>query len=166
MNIRILGYKDATKYKELRLQAINDSPTSFCSSYAQEEIYTLQETEHNIRPQTDQFTLGAFEGDQLIGMVTFKRETNANLNHKGRLMEMYVTPEMRKKGIGRAMLEELLRLLKENEGLEQLYVTVEATNVQVLELCKSLDFNQYAIEKRAMKMDGKYFDELWMVKNL
>ena len=166
MSIRILGYKDATQYKDLRLQAINDSPTSFCSSYEQEEIYTLQETEHNIRPQTDQFTLGAFDGQQLIGMVTFKRETNAKLNHKGRVMEMYVSPDMRNKGIGRAMLEELLRLLKESEGLEQLYLSVESTNIQVLELCKSLEFNQYATEKRAIKIDGNYYDELWMVKNL
>lgn len=166
MNIRILGYKDASQYKELRLLALNESPTSFCSSYEQEETYTLQETEHNIRPQTDQFTLGVFDDEQLIGMVTFKRDTNARLNHKGRVMEMYVSPENRKKGIGRAMLEELLRLLKENEGLEQLYLTVEVTNIQVRELCKSLEFHQYAIEKRAMKIDGNYYDELWMVKNL
>lgn len=166
MNIRILGYKDAAQYKELRLEALKDSPPSFCLSHEQEEIYTMQEIEQQIRPQTDCFILGAFEGEQLIGFVTFKRETNSNLSHKGRVMEMYVSPELRNKGIARTMLEELLRLLRENEGLEQLSLTVEATNIQVIELCKSLEFNQYALEKRALKVDGNYYDQVWMVKEL
>ena len=166
MNIRILGYKDAEQYKKVRLHGLLNYPTLFSSSYEHENNYTVQEVEQRIRPQTDKFTVGAFEGEQLMGIATFIRETSDKLNHKGHLVGMYVLPEARGKGIARALIEELFRLLHENSGLEQLHLSVESTNERAIALYKSLGFTQYALEQRALKVEGNYYDELWMVKHL
>lgn len=166
MNIRILGYKDAEQYKKVRLHGLLNYPTSFSSSYEHENNYTVPEIEQKLRPQADKFTLGAFEESQLIGVATFIRETSAKLNHKGRLVGVYVIPEARGRGVARELIEELLRLLRENEGLEQLHLTVESTNDRAIRLYESIGFKQYAKEQRALKVDGNYYDELWMVKEL
>ena len=46
----------------------------------------------------ENFTLGAFEGDKLIGMATFIRETGLKERHKGRIYGVYVTSSQRGKG--------------------------------------------------------------------
>ncbi|MGN7477491.1 GNAT family N-acetyltransferase [Solibacillus silvestris] len=166
MNIRILGYKDASQYKKIRLQALYNYPALFSSSYEHEKNYTIQEIEQRLRPQAEKFTLGVFEGERLIGIVAFVRETSAKLYHKGHIMGMYVVPEAREKGAARMMLEELFRLLRKNDGLEQIHLTVGSSNEQAIALYESLQFKQYAIEQKALKIDGIYYDELWMVKNL
>ncbi|AMO86531.1 ribosomal-protein-alanine acetyltransferase [Solibacillus isronensis B3W22] len=166
MNIRILGYKDAEQYHKVRLHGLLNYPTFFSTSYEHENNYTVPEIEQRLRPQADKFTLGAFGGNQLLGIATFKRETSAKLNHKGLLVGMYVMPEARENGVARAMIEELLRLLRENEGLEQLHLTVESTNERAIGLYESLGFKQYALERRALKVDGNYYDEVWMFKEL
>lgn len=166
MNIRILGYKDAEQYKKLRLHALYNYPTYFSSSYEQEKNYTIQEIEQRLRPQADKFTLGAFQDEQLIGMATFIRESNIKLNHKGHLMGLYVSPDVRGKGVARELLEELFRLLRKNDGVEQLHLTVETTNEQAISLYESLGFKQYAVEQRALKVDENYYDEVWMAKDL
>lgn len=166
MNIRILGYKDAEQYKKVRLHGLLNYPTLFSSSYEHENNYTVPEIEQRLRPHTDKFTFGAFQGEKLLGIVTFIRETSDKLNHKGRLVGMYVLPEAREKGIARALIEELVRLLNENSGLEQLQLTVETTNERAIKLYESLGFKQYAVEQRALKVDGNYYDQVWMVKEL
>ncbi|MER2113909.1 GNAT family N-acetyltransferase [Solibacillus isronensis] len=166
MNIRILGYKDAEQYKQVRLHGLLNSPTLFSSSFEHENNYTVPEIEQRLRPQADKFTLGAFEENELIGIATFIREAGAKLNHKGVLVGLYVMPESRGKGVARDMIEELLRLLRENDGLEQLHLTVESTNEQAISLYESLGFKQFAKEERALKVDGNYYDQVWMVKEL
>lgn len=166
MNIRILGYKDAEQYKKVRLHGLLNYPTLFSSSYEHEKNYTVPEIEQRLRPQTDKFTLGAFQENQLIGIATFIKETSAKLNHKGRLVGIYIMPEARGNGVARDLIEELLRLLRENNDLEQLHLTVESTNERAITLYESLGFKQYAREQRALKVDGNYYDELWMVKEL
>lgn len=166
MNIRILGYKDAEQYKKVRLHGLLHYPTLFSSSYEHESNYTVPEIEQRLRPHTDKFTVGAFQDEQLVGIVTFIRETGAKLIHKGRLVGMYVLPEAREKGIERVLIEELVRLLNENSGLEQLQLTVESKNEPAIKLYESLGFKQYAVEKHALKVNGNYYDEVWMVKEL
>lgn len=166
MKIQMLGYKDAEKYKLLRLQALQNHPEYFGSTYEQEVGITFEQTKERIRPTANKFTLGAYDDEQLVGLVTFIREFGEKTHHKGHVVGMYVTPEARRKGIGQAMLEKLFEYTRKIEGLEQLNLMVTSTNENAIAVYRSLGFEQYGIEKRAMKVDGRYVDELLMVKFL
>jgi ribosomal protein S18 acetylase RimI-like enzyme len=48
----------------------------------------------------------------LIGMVKFRREEGLKNHHKGRILSMFVQPESRGQGVGKALLREVIARTK------------------------------------------------------
>lgn len=91
------------------------------------------------------------------------RETSLKTAHKGNIYGMFVAPETRGMGVGKLLLEELIRKAKNSNGLEQLNLTVVSNNVAAKKLYTSLGFDVYGVERNALKDNGEYFDEDLMV---
>ena len=111
------------------------------------------------------FYLGAFD-ETLIGMVGFYREEGIKDRHKGYVVSMYVLPEKRGYGMGKALMQELIAQAKQLAGLEQLQLAVVTTNRAACLLYRSLGFEVYGTEPRALKMGEHYWDEDLMVLGL
>ncbi|WP_068786165.1 GNAT family N-acetyltransferase [Paenibacillus phocaensis] len=167
MNLRILEEREAAIYQSLRLHGLKDNPEAFGSTYEREAAFSLETVEDRIRPDEDRFVLGAFdEHGTLMGIVTFIRDKSPKIRHKGNVFGMYVTPGMRGKGVGRALMRELLVRAKQLNGLEQLNLTVVSANGQARRLYESVGFRTFGTERRALKWDGVYFDEDYMALRL
>ena len=50
--------------------------------------------------------------------------------------------------------------------VEQLQLTVVASNERALQFYKNMDFETYGIERRALKIGGTYHDEAMLVRFL
>ncbi|WP_276357665.1 GNAT family N-acetyltransferase [Cohnella caldifontis] len=166
MNIRILQESDAAKYQDIRLNGLLTNPEAFGSTYDRESEFSLETVRERIQPSEGKFVLGAFQADQLAGIVTFVRENSLKTSHKGNVFGMYVRPEARGKGIARQLLLELIRITKNNEGLEQINLSVVSSNEAAKKLYLSLGFEVYGVERNALKHNGQYFDEDLMVFRL
>ena len=70
---------------------------------------------------------------------------------------------MRGKGIGRKLLSSLLEIAKQDQSLEQIHLAVSTTQDAARHLYRSLGFESYGIEPRALKIDSTYVDEDHMV---
>ncbi len=81
------------------------------------------------------------------------------MRHRANLFAMYVTPSIRKQQVGRQLVQEALRALEERPWIEQVHLSVVRTNEAAKALYRSLGFESYAIEPRALKIDGTYHDE-------
>lgn len=115
----------------------------------------------------DAFTLGAWMAEnELVGAVSFEREIRTKLRHKGLLFRMYVRADASGKGIGRRLIHETVKRAGEIAGLEQINLTVVASNVKAKHLYSSEGFKSFALESRALKMDGTYADEEQMALSL
>ena len=79
---------------------------------------------------------------------------------------MYVAPSMRGSGIGKSLLLELVAKAKSCTGLEQINLAVISDNEIAKKLYKSLGFEVYGVEHNALKYNGQYFDEDFMVLKL
>ncbi|OPG15466.1 GNAT family N-acetyltransferase [Ferroacidibacillus organovorans] len=168
MNIRLLVDGDAEMYREVRLRALKNDPDSFGSTYEQEATRPLGNFIERIRHTRDQFTLGCFDdSDTLVGIVNFVRENRLKTAHKGNIYGMYIEPQLRGRGVGKALLLALIeRATKECEGLEQIHLTVVSNNESAKRLYTTLGFEVYGVEPHALKFDGHYFDEDLMVLRL
>ncbi|AJQ62431.1 acetyltransferase (plasmid) [Bacillus thuringiensis serovar morrisoni str. 4AA1] len=168
MNIRLLNDSDAQVYREVRLHALKNDPDAFGSSYEQEETKPLGHIIERIHHTKDQFTLGCFDdSNKLVGIVNFSRENRLKTAHKGNIYGMYVEPQFRGRGLGKALLLALIeRATKECEGLEQIHLTVVSNNKSAKRLYVSLGFEVYGIEPHALKFDEQYFDEELMILRL
>ncbi|MBB4825067.1 RimJ/RimL family protein N-acetyltransferase [Sporosarcina luteola] len=164
MKIRILHESDAQEYQELRLSGLQINPEAFGSTYEREVTFSQETIKERLNPTTDKFVLGAFdEQDSLVGMVTFMRETNLKMSHRGNVYGMYVAPQGRGQGVGKSLLIELIRRVNNFEGLEQIHLTVVSDNYAAKKLYKSVGFEAYGVERHALKYNGQYFDEDLMV---
>lgn len=165
MHIRQLTEADVEIYRALRLACLRESPHAFTSSHEEFSQRTLDSITQQLRGQ-ENFMLGAFEDEQLVGMVGFYRETVLKLRHKGHIISLYVRPEYRSRGIARALLVEAIARARRLPDLKQLLLGVVVTQTTAKRLYESLGFTVYGREPHAVKIGDEYFDEEFMLLNL
>lgn len=164
MKIRILTEEDVSKYQVCRLNALKTNPEAFSSTYEREAAFSIETVKERINPTSDKYVLGAFDNKEtLVGIVTFFRETGLKTKHKANVYGMYVAPEARGKGVAKHLMQELINKAKEIDRVEQLLLTVVQDNVSAKKLYNSLGFEVYGVERNALKVNGEYLDEDWMV---
>lgn len=163
MEIRELKPTDAEDYLIIRLEALNNSPDAFASSYEEEKNKPADHYKNRFTAPTNTFTFGAFESSELIGVVTLAREQLLKLKHRANITAMYTKPEKRGSGIGKALILKVIEKAEKLEGIEQLYLTVVTTNTPAKKLYSSCGFEVFGKEKRALKFDDTYYDEDHMV---
>lgn len=165
MIVRQLTVEDGEIVWQLRLRALQNNPEAFGGTYEETIERGFENYIQRLRGANDSFWLGAFE-DTLIGMVGFFREEGLKDRHKGFIIGMYVTPEARGKGAGKALLIKAIARARKLVGLDQLHLAVVVTNKPAITLYRSLGFEVYGIEPRALKKDGQYWDEELMILKL
>lgn len=166
MTIDELTPADAAAYQALILVGLKAHMESFRIA-AQD----AEDAEEPMVPfatnQPDNFTLGARLADgELVGVVSFERQTRTKLRHKGLLYRMYVRADVASQGIGKRLVQEAVKRARSIENLEQINLTVVASNAKAKRLYASEGFKTFALEGRALKMGETYFDEEQMVLRL
>lgn len=167
MEIRLLTADDASEWLRLRLEALETDPEAFSSSV--EEHHTL--TAEGVRSRLgstveDSFVVGAFQEGRLFGTVGFYREKGPKNRHKGRVWGVYLTPKARGTGVARQMMEHMLGRAARIDGLGQILLAVTTTQKAAHKLYRSLGFETFGTEPRALKIGEKYIDEEYMILRL
>ncbi len=162
MQIRRLTPADASAFQELRLAGLMEAPSAFGSSYEEEKAFPASTIEARLATRPDRGPFGAFEDDNLVGLVALGRENANKLAHKALIWGMYVAPHARNKGIARALLAEALRLARSVADVKQVNLSVNADNVAAIRLYESAGFKAFGREPGALFIDGELHDEMHM----
>ncbi|WP_226659191.1 GNAT family N-acetyltransferase [Pseudalkalibacillus hwajinpoensis] len=163
MEVRQLTANDAEAYWALRLEALKKNPEAFASSY-EEAILKDDPIQSTARNMESGATFGAFDNEMLIGVITFVRGSGIKVRHKADLFAVYVTPEYRGKGTGRALLSRVIDYAKNQDALIKLSVSVVSTNERAKHLYKSFGFKTVYIEEKALYVQGQFLNEEHMVQ--
>ena len=163
--MRILTEVDTEAYWKLRLRALKEEPQSFGGSYEEAVKIPLAEITPKLKSSQDSFIVGAF-CPYLVGLVGCYRRSGLKLQHKGNIWGMYVAPEFRGKGLGKALMEKLIAHASTLPHLESLLLSVVTTNKVAQDLYLSLGFTTYGIERKILKIADRYFDEELMTRDL
>lgn len=81
------------------------------------------------------------------------------MRHKGLLFRMLVASEAAGPGLGRRLIQAVVARARGQVGLEQINLTVAASNERARQLYESEGFRTFAPEKRALKIGDAYYDE-------
>lgn len=158
--IRFLTASDASAYWAIRLEALECEPEAFGSS--PEEHYALSMDVIASRLSSDNgenFVAGAFDGERLVGTAGFYRGRELKQRHKGHIWGVYVSREFRGRNVGRDMLRSVLERAASIDGIEQVMLSVTTTQLAAVKLYRSLGFEPYGCERRALKIGDRYLDE-------
>jgi RimJ/RimL family protein N-acetyltransferase len=162
MHIRRLTPQDSASFQAVRLAALQDAPSAFGSSFEEERSFPSSVIEARLALKPDRGPFGAFDGEELVGLVALGRESMQKLAHKALVWGMYVKPEHRGKGIGKALLREALSLARSVPEVVQVNLSVNAANASAIRLYEAAGFKAFGREPRAMRINGEFHDELHM----
>ncbi|ESX71678.1 GNAT family N-acetyltransferase [Mesorhizobium sp. LSHC414A00] len=156
--LRRLSASDAEAFRELRLEGLKNHPNAFGSSWEEEAekplAWFVEQLEQNI------IVAGSTESGQLVGIAALGFHRALKQRHKGVLWGMYVRPRARGSGLAAALVEHLLD--KARGMIEEVHLTVVASNEAAIRLYTYYGFRKYGLERRALKVGERYYDELWM----
>ncbi len=161
--LRELCPDDAEAYRPLRLEALQDAPSAFASSFEEESARDLEATRERLRAGPDGATFGAFLAGRLVGTSTIFRVSRLKERHKAYLVGMYVAPTARRSGVGRALVAAVLDRAQTMPGLRQVLLGVEAGNAPARALYEAFGFEAFGTERDALIVDGVAYDEVHMV---
>jgi GNAT superfamily N-acetyltransferase len=164
--IRQLSGDDAQSLRDLRQRALAEHPEAFGSAPEEEAALTLEQFTGNYLSPPLRITLGAFAGDQLVGIASLLRWSPRKTRHKAMVTGMYVAPEARGAGLGRVLLEALIEYARGLEGLRDLSLAVTVTNTAARTLYQRLGFVPFGIESDYIYADGAYHSIEWMLLRL
>ena len=157
VQIRRLMPADAGLYREIRLEALQQAPEAFGSTFEQEGSRSLAQFEEAL---TKADVFAAFRETALLGMAGYRTQAGAKQAHKGLLWGMYVRSIARGTGVAKRLVEAVLGHARERVELVQL--TVVSENEAAQRLYRSCGFVAYGHEVHALKQGGRYYDEVLM----
>ena len=166
VEVRILHENDAEALWLIRLEALQHEPHAFSESAAEHQVRTVEEVAARMRAMAESFGLGAFCDGHLVGILRFERAQREKNRHRASLHSVYVTPEYRGRGIARALLAEVLRLARAQQGLEQIELAVSTKQAAAKRLYQSFGFTCYGREEHALKIGREYIGYDLMILRL
>jgi RimJ/RimL family protein N-acetyltransferase len=160
MIIKLLTEDDAPIFRSLRIQALRDDPIVFISYY-EFEINKPMFYFKNLIASSKIY--GVFIDNKLVAMTTVARNSFKKQNHKAVSTFTYTTPSSRGQGLARAVKIVALDGAQK-DGIKQISTGIISTNIAMIELNKSLGFNETYTEKNAMQHYGIFYDLTYLIK--
>lgn len=167
--IRELGPDDAEAYKAIRIKALSEHPEAFGQSSEEAQQQSVEEIRRDIAGwhSAGGFALAAFtEEGSILGMVAVGRSKYEKMRHRGHIWGVYVDPSTRGQGIATKLFDGIIARASKSSGLVQLDIEVVTENTVAFELYKKMGFVVVGEQPRAIKVNGKYFDEHLLVRHL
>ena len=159
----VLQPSESLLYRSIRLESLKTYPNSYGSNYEDQQQRKELGFEGIIKQQLpDQFIMGAFQANQLLGICGFYRNQDEREQHKGAIIQMYVRPSFQGQKIGYALLKATLERGFHLPEVERINLGVYAHNIAAIQIYKKVGFEVYGIEKNCLKIKEGYIDLLLM----
>lgn len=156
--INLLSKKDWQAWKQIRLNALKSSPTSFASSFEEESNCPNEKFQEDL-VKNDIF--GVFVDSNLIASAGFYSLNAIKLKHRGMLWGMYTQPEYRRHSVASNLIDTII--IHAKNRVTQLHLSCVTTNLNAITLYQKHGFKIYGTEPNSLKVSDHFFDEHLMV---
>lgn len=162
MTVRPLTAADALAFRDIRLECLRLHPDAFGSTLADWRDKTQADY---IRRIEDGVIFGLFTEKGLGGLLAYDREKGGNARHRAGIHAVYLRKDLR----GRGAIDQLIAAAVEQarrDGVTQLELAISESNARAGAAYARNGFVRYAVTPRALLVDGRYLDEIHMIRRL
>ena len=156
MPVERLRPADAAAYRALMLDAYGSGSRAFTSTVAEREHLPINWWRARMaggdRPV--EMVLGVRRAGRLCAVAGLAFERRERLRHKASLFGMWVAPEARRLGVGRALVEAVLAQAAARPGIVLVQLTVTQGNVEAQSLYERCGFRPFGVEPLAVAFDA------------
>lgn len=131
--------EDAFVYKDVRLRALEDTPTAFSSTYAKEAEFSDAEWRKRAESCNGEKRIGflAFDDERACGMVfCFREEGDPTV---GTIVSMWVDPTVRRVGAGKQLIDAVVEWAP-GVGIRELKLMVTSVNQGAMAFYERIGF--------------------------
>ncbi len=158
IDIRPITREEAPTWRALRLEAMRAYPSAFSASPDDWERLPMEEVTKRIpAPGGDDVLFGVYLDGELMGCAGFMREKGAKESHKGYLWGVYLRATLQGRGLGARLTQTVIGWARPRVDL--LRCSVSSDNLGAKALYLRLGFVLYGTEPRAIRIDGRDYDE-------
>ncbi|WP_447803555.1 N-acetyltransferase family protein [Pseudomonas serbica] len=165
MLIQRLDASHALDYRTMTLEAYDRHPRAFTSSVRERATMPLSWWESRLTGKLD-VVLGAFDEGRLAGIAGLALEPREKARHKATLFGMYVSADVRQRGLGLQLVQAVLAEARTHQYLRLIKLTVTAGNDAAFNLYRRCGFVQFGLEPMAVRVGEEYFDKIHMWREL
>ena len=155
--------------KRLRLEALREEPSAFASSLDEEGAFSdelWRARLESARNRAGNLTYFAELEGELVGMAGASWPDRAKIRHVANVYGVYLRPALRGRGIAAALMRALLDELAAGTQIEKVGLTVNQDSPAAIRLYERLGFEVVGRAARDLKLDGRYYDLLYMELHL
>jgi ribosomal protein S18 acetylase RimI-like enzyme len=158
IDIREATPADASQFRELRLHALQDSPTAFSADYHKNLHEPLQYWEERLTMHPDEATVFlAMHAAALLAMTGIVRGGSPKTRHSATIWGVYVQPEWRGLHLAEQLIRSCFTWAKARKIIgARLGVTV--TNTSAIRCYERCGFQITGTEPRALYHEDRYHD--------
>jgi GNAT superfamily N-acetyltransferase len=147
ISITVLGVDDWATYREVRLKALRESPSSFTATYeeeaAQDEAFWHDRMQRSLR-------FLATEAGEPLGVVSLGRDSEDPSS--GEVFALYVTPQARNRGVSWRLVQAVADRAQQ-QGMRQLLYWVGTENARAIAFGANFGFRPVG-ERRATRVSS------------
>lgn len=146
------------------IEAYATTPEAFTSSVAERVDLPIDWWELRVseQPASRELVVGAFLEQALVGVAGLAFEQRERTKHKATLFGMYVRPSARGAGVGKVLVEEVLRQASRSPDTEVVQLTVTESNAAGVRLYTSCGFVPFGTEPLAVKLGSSFLNKVHM----
>ncbi len=156
---------DAVQFRNLRLEALQDSPTAFSADYETNLRHPTTYWEERLKETEESMIFFAEHNHHLIGMTGIARGRSPKTQHSAGIWGVYLRPEWRRLHIAEALIKTCCEWAT-LRGANIVKLAVIATNKPAIRCYERCGFKKYGTEPNALLYEGQYYNEHLMFKVL
>jgi ribosomal protein S18 acetylase RimI-like enzyme len=161
VTVRRLTPDDIPMLREARLEGLRNHPEAFSADLPVWEALTPDVWRTRVMNGN---WFGAFAGDALAGICAISTSYSSKTAHIGEFGAMYVRAGYRGQHVGDALIEAVIAFAK--QSFELVTLTVIAENTHAIALYERHGFVVNGKMPCAIRIGDRYYDELYMVREL
>ena len=156
---------DVEQFRELRLDALQDSPIAFPADYAVNVNHAMSFWEDRLKTDETGTIFFAEHENGLIGMTGIRRGESPKTRHSATIWGVYVRPEWRGLRIAESLIEACIAWAKPND-VNIIKLGVTAASISAVRCYQRCGFIIYGTEPRGIFYEGQYYDGYLMYRSL